>query len=218
MSDYQILCYGDSNTWGYIPVVAERYPRQARWPGVMAQCLGDGFHVIEEGQCGRTTVFDDPIEGGDRNGLRYLPACLESHRPLDLVIVMLGTNDLKARFSLTAFDVAQGAERLLQIIRQSACAPAAMPPAILLAAPPPVAPKDDLAEMFAGAEQKSASLAQRYAQIAQRNACAFVDLAQVVAVDPADGIHYSEESHRQLGIALANRVRSLAQEHTAPRN
>ena len=103
MKNYQVLCYGDSNTWGYIPVTGGRYAPTVRWTGVMAEQLGPQFSAIEEGQSGRTTVWDDPLEG-DKNGLRYLPACLESHMPLDLVILMLGTNDLKARFSLTALD------------------------------------------------------------------------------------------------------------------
>ena len=209
MKNYQILCFGDSNTWGCIPQLGERYPREVRWPGVLAAELGSACHVVEEGLNGRTTVLDDPIEGCAKNGLRYLPACLDSHRPLDLIILMLGTNDLKARFALTALDIALGVECLIRTIAQSACGAGGKPPLILLAAPPPVAPRDDLAEMFAGGEKKSASLALRYAEVAERNGCAFVDLGQIVAVDPADGIHYSEEAHRLLGVTLAHRVRSL---------
>lgn len=211
----QILCFGDSNTWGYIPQQAERYPRDVRWPGVLAEELGSSFHVVEEGLNGRTTVFDDPLEGCAKNGLRYLPACLDSHRPLNLVILMLGTNDLKARFSLTALDIALGVERLIHTVVQSACGVGGRPPAILLAAPPPIAPRDDLAEMFEGGAKKSTSLARRYAEVAERNGCAFIDLGQIVAVDPNDGIHYSGEAHRRLGHALATRIRSLLACETA---
>jgi len=207
MNDYQILCYGDSNTWGYIPVSGGRYPRAVRWAGVMAERLGAGFQVIEEGQSGRTTVRDDPLEE-HRNGMRYLPACLLSHKPLDLVILMLGTNDLKARFSLLASDIALGAERLIQVIRSSECGPGGKAPAILLAAPPPIAP-NEADEMFLGGKLKSASLARRYAEVAERAGCAFLDVGRVVAVDVADGIHYSAESHKQLGLAMAERVRRL---------
>lgn len=206
MGDRQILCYGDSNTWGHIPLTGERYARHVRWPGVMRERLGPGFHVVEEGQCGRTTVWDDPLEGGTRNGLSYLPACLESHRPLDLVILMLGTNDLKARFSLTALNIALGAERLIGTIRKSECGVGGQAPAILLAAPPPVQLHDDLAEMFAGAREKSLVLAQRYAELAERTGCAFIDVGRIIAVDPADGLHYSAETHRRLGEAFAERV------------
>ncbi len=208
MKNFQILCYGDSNTWGHIPVTAGRYPRSARWPGVMAERLGSRFAVIEEGQCGRTTVWDDPLEG-DKNGLRYLPACLESHMPLDMVILMLGTNDLKARFSLTALDIALGAERLVQVILKSGCGVSGHPPAILLAAPPPINPLDDVgAEMFFGGREKSAFLARRYAAVAEKWGCQFLDVGTVIAVDPADGVHYSEQSHRLLGEAMADRVSS----------
>ena len=206
MNNFQILCYGDSNTWGYIPVTGGRYPRNVRWAGVMAERLGSGFSVIEEGQSGRTTVWDDPLEG-DKNGLRYLPACLESHMPLDLVILMLGTNDLKARFSLTTLDIALGVERLVQVILKSGGGIDGHSPAILLAAPPPINPLDDNgSEMFCGGREKSASLAQRYAAVAEKWGCGFVDLGASIAVDPSDGIHYSESSHRLLGNALADRV------------
>ncbi|MBI5951175.1 MAG: SGNH/GDSL hydrolase family protein [Chloroflexi bacterium] len=208
MGSFRILCYGDSNTWGYIPQTADRYPRAVRWTGVMAGRLGNRFDVIEEGQNGRTTVWDDPLEG-DKNGLRYLPACLESHKPLDLVILMLGTNDLKARFSLTTLDISFGVERLAQVILQSGCGTGSRAPAILLAAPPPVLPQGDLAEMFLGAREKSMQLAGRFAAVAQRCGCAFLDVSQVISVDPADGIHYSPQAHNKLGNAMADCVHSI---------
>ena len=209
MNSMQILCFGDSNTWGYIPVAAGRYPRNVRWPGALRERLGAGFDVVEEGQSGRTTTWDDPLEGGNKNGLRYLSACLESHKPLDLVILMLGTNDLKARFSLTALDIALGVERLILATRQSACGAAGQPPAILLVAPPPVAPAGDSAEMFCGAAEKSAFLGKRYADVATRTGCAFLDLGQIIAVDPSDGIHYSAATHLELGEAIASKVLSM---------
>ena len=206
--DYQILCYGDSNTWGYVPLSGERFPRQQRWTGVMAEHLGAGFHVIEEGLSGRTTVWDDPLEP-HRNGLSYLPACLLSHQPLDLVILMLGTNDLKARVSLLASDIALGAERLIEVVRDSRCGRDGRAPTILLAAPPPIVLKPG-EDMFLGGDAKSAAFAQAYAAVAQRNGCAFLDVARIVAVDELDGIHYSAASHRTLGLALAEQVRALA--------
>lgn len=208
MEPKQILCYGDSNTWGCIPISNGRYPRAARWTGVMAERLGSGYAVIEEGQNGRTTVWEDPL-GIDRNGLQYLPACLQSHKPLDLVILMLGTNDLKARFALTAYDIAAGAERLVQVVQQSGCGVNGGQPAILLTAPPVIRPQGDFTEIFIGGEEKSRGLAARYAAVAQRNGCTFLDLTQVIQVDLSDGIHYSAESHRQLGIALAGCVQSI---------
>ena len=96
-----ILCYGDSNTYGYDPSNGFRYPKNVRWTGVLADLLGPEFTVIEEGCNGRTTVFDDPLEGW-KNGLDYLKPCLNSHKPIDLVILMLGSNDLKDIFHASA--------------------------------------------------------------------------------------------------------------------
>src|SRR6185312_8487577 len=115
-----VLCFGDSNTHGTRPMVSleddSRFDRSTRWPGVVEARLGDGWRVVEEGLPGRTTVHDDPIEGFHKNGQRYLQACLESHKPLDAIVLMLGTNDLKARFNLPASDIAAGAGVLLGII------------------------------------------------------------------------------------------------------
>ena len=118
-----ILCYGDSNTWGSDPETRERFPEDVRWPGVLRKRLDEEYRVIEEGLPGRTTVRDDPIEGGHKNGRTYLMACLESHRPLDLITLMLGTNDLKARFGSSASDIAQGAASLADMMLRSGCGP-----------------------------------------------------------------------------------------------
>jgi lysophospholipase L1-like esterase len=103
-----IVCYGDSNTWGQDGLTKTRYPMDVRWTGVLRNELGADYWVIEEGLCGRTTVWDDPIEGEWKNGLRYLMPCLESQAPIDLVVLMLGTNDLKNRYAVSAFDIANG--------------------------------------------------------------------------------------------------------------
>jgi lysophospholipase L1-like esterase len=115
-----ILCYGDSNTWGYTPGTGKRYERHERWTGVLQQSLGNSAIVIEEGLNGRTTVLDDPTKPF-RNGKDYLIPCLDSHAPLDLVILMLGTNDLKHRFGMSALDIGRNVATLLDMIRQSTC-------------------------------------------------------------------------------------------------
>ena len=131
-----IMCFGDSNTYGAIPTLARagrhRFAPDRRWPGIMRKQLGNGWDVIEEGHGGRTTVHDDPIEGLHKNGLKALPVCLETHMPLDLVIVMLGTNDLKHRFSVTPSDVADSVELLVRTIQRSEAGHAGAPPAVLL--------------------------------------------------------------------------------------
>ena len=116
-----VLCYGDSNTHGTLPLTRlgqfDRHPPGDRWPDAMAEALGPGVTVITEGLPGRTTVHDDPVEGGCRNGIAVLPAILHSHRPIDLLVVMLGTNDLKHRFSVTAFEIARSVERICALAR-----------------------------------------------------------------------------------------------------
>ena len=111
-----ILCYGDSNTFGSIPG-GGRYPYGVRWPGRLAGLLGADWHLIEEGMGGRTTVWEDPLEPG-RCGIRYLPVALCSHQPLDMVIVSLGTNDCKASFHAPAGLIAQGLGRILSCIQR----------------------------------------------------------------------------------------------------
>ena len=130
-----ILCYGDSNTWGYDPETGERFPEDVRWPGVLRTKLGDDYRVIEEGLSGRTTVWDDPIEGVHKNGRTYLGPCLESHKPVDLVTLMLGTNDLKTRFGSSASDIAQGAAQLSEMVSRSGCGPGGGAPVVLLISP-----------------------------------------------------------------------------------
>jgi lysophospholipase L1-like esterase len=204
-----LLCYGDSNTWGYDPVTQARLPRDARWTGVLRQAIGSDYLVLEEGLNGRTTVWDDPIEG-DKNGAKYLVPCLSTHRPLELVIILLGTNDLKLRFSLSAFDIANGAGVLVDLVQR--CDPDPKygpPPKVLLLAPPPVSRLTEFAEMFAGAEEKSRRFAMHYQRVAEERGCAFLDTATVIVSSDLDGIHFEAVEHRKLGQAVAAKVRGV---------
>ena len=203
-----ILCYGDSNTWGSDPASGQRFGPETRWPGVLAATLGAGYRVVEEGLPGRTTVHDDPIEP-DRNGLTYLRPCLESHRPLDLVVVMLGTNDLKARFDLSASDIAQGAARVATTVRQVLVDQPGGPPVVLLVAPPPTGALTKLDAMFSGAGAKSADFSRRYRHFAGWADLPWFDAGSVVRCGDVDGIHLDAPQHRVLGESIAGEVRSL---------
>ena len=205
---YEVLCYGDSNTWGYDPRTRGRYPRDVRWTGVLRACLGEGYHVIEEGLNGRTTVWDDPIEG-HKNGRAYLVPCLETHRPLDLVIIMLGTNDLKVRFSLSAYDIANGARVLAREVLASTAGRDGRAPAMLLVAPPPTARLTEFAQMFAGAGERSALFSREYRRVAEELGCHYLDAGAVVCSCEQDGIHLEPGAHRALGEALAVEVRRI---------
>ena len=201
-----VLCYGDSNTWGADPGTGGRFAPDVRWPGVLARELGDGFRVVEEGLNGRTTVRDDPIEGVHKNGRTYLRACLESHKPIDLMTIMLGTNDLKERFGASASDIAQGAASLAEEALTSGCGPEGGAPVVLLISPPPVGKLTDMAEMFEGAEEKSACFAGHYGRFAEQYGCGFLDAGAMVVSSDVDGIHLGADEHRKLGEAVAKRV------------
>jgi lysophospholipase L1-like esterase len=201
-----LLCYGDSNTHGTMPLpdlgFSGRFAREDRWTTRLQRLLPD-WEVIAEGHPGRTVVHDDPVEGEHRNGLTILPAILESHRPVDVVLLMLGTNDLKERFSVNAMDIAHSLDRMVRAIRNSLCGPNGTAPGILLVAPPPILEVGCLAEMFAGGAAKSQALAPRLAAVAARAAVPFLDAGKVVKVSPIDGIHYDAEANPLLARAFA---------------
>ena len=203
-----ILCYGDSNTWGYDPAIQDRFPLERRWPGVLAQELGAGYRVVEEGLGGRTTVWDDPIEGY-KNGREYLIPCLETHKPIDLITILLGTNDLKKRFSVSAYDVAASVGVLIDVVQKSAAGIGGRAPEILLMAPPPFSRLSEFAEMFEGGVEKSMKFSEHYKRIAEQFKCHFMDTGQVIVSSDLDGIHFEADQHRKLGQAVASRVREI---------
>jgi len=205
-----ILCYGDSNTYGLKSDLKTRYPRDVRWTGVLQKMLGDDYYVIEEGLGGRTTVWDDPIEEY-KNGKSYLIPCLNSHKPLDLVIVMLGTNDLKHRFSLTSFDIATGMENLVNTILKSDAGIDFQPPKLMIVSPAPVfsVGNIDLDRMLLGAEEKGKELAAYYEAIAKKYNIAYLDIAGKVEVNKMDGIHFSEKGHHQMAQLVYEKVEEI---------
>lgn len=209
-----VLCFGDSNTWGAATVSRpdDRYAPDERWPGVLRAELGAGWLVIEEGMNGRTTVSDDPVEYyPDRNGRNYLPSCLYSHKPLDVVAIMLGTNDLKARFGKSAWDIAEGAGVLVDIVKRAEAGRGGGIPEIILICPPVVLDRLPLhAEMFAGAPAKSRELAKHYADVATEHGVRFLDAGQVIASSKYDGFHLDPDAHAGLGRVVAGVIKGLA--------
>jgi lysophospholipase L1-like esterase len=203
-----IVCFGDSNTHGADPVTTgERLSHDQRWPRVMARALGDEYWVIEEGLNGRCTIWDSPIEPG-RNGLVYLEPCLLSHAPVDLVIIMLGTNDLKTAYGLTAPDIAVGAARLVDAARRTLAGPDHLPPKVLLVSPVPIGEITRKSEVWGFSEgyEKSRQLARLYEVTAENYDVGFFDAGSVAAVDPADGIHLDPAACAKLGPAMAEAV------------
>jgi len=206
-----ILCYGDSNTWGSDPATGGRHPSHLRWPGVLRAALPPACEVIEEGLRGRTTLCDDPFEDG-RNGLPYLGPCLLSHAPLDLVVLMLGTNDVKAFLPHDAAGIAAGAGRLVRAVRASGAGPNDGAPAVLLIAPPPVEVARPLTEVWGFTPlsvERSRALPAFYRAVAEDLRCPFLDAGSLVQVSGIDGVHFDPAAHERLGRAVAERAREI---------
>ncbi len=205
-----VVCYGDSNTWGAIGATHERHPRDVRWPGVVAALLTGRAHVVEEGLSGRTTVWEDPFCAG-RNGRTYLLPCLASHAPVAVLVIMLGTNDLKAVLRLGPAEIAAGAGSLVDLARDGGSGPGGGPPAVLLVAPPPLGEVTVAAELwgFGAAHAASTRLAPLYREAARQSGAAFLDAGALVATDAADGVHLDGAAHGVLGRAIATAVAEL---------
>ena len=196
-----ILCYGDSNTYGYIPETGMRYERDVRWTGRLQKLLGSDYVVIEEGCNGRTTVRDDPLDGW-KNGLDYLKPCLNSHKPVDIVILMLGSNDLKETFHVSASEIAQGAGMLVDVIKEFTALKQGFVPKIILVSPPQIG--DKIADspfygaFYERAIEESKHFAEFYSKVAKDKDCIFIDAAEYIYPSEFDSLHLTKESHKIL--------------------
>ncbi len=206
-----VLCYGDSLTWGFDAASQARHALADRWPSVLQTELGAGVHVVAEGLNGRTTCFDDWLAGADRNGARVLPTVLTTHAPIDLVVMMLGANDMKPWIHGDSVAAMQGMRRLIDIVRGHDYPVEQQTPQILLVAPPPVSRTEnaEYKAMFAGSEEASRHLAPLYAALADEAGCGFFDAGSVAATSPLDGVHLDAENTRRIGAALAPLVRVM---------
>lgn len=220
MEQRRILCYGDSNTWGTIPrwedspIPSDRYDDNTRWTKVAEKWLGEGYSVVEEGLSGRTTIYDLPGEPWE-NGKPFLKACLMTHRQIDLVILMLGTNDLQ--LPLDQIVPGEGIRQLIDIIRDTPkCGRGYVPPKILVIAPIEVRPADPRGRvgMYAtlhGDEGRAISLTfpELYEKIAREKDCYYLNAGLYAKPSPGDGIHFLPEGHLSLGKAVAEKVKEI---------
>lgn len=206
-----VLCYGDSLTWGYDPENIGRHAYEDRWPSVLQGALGAGVSVIAEGLNGRTTAYDDHLADCERNGSKLLPSVLETHKPLDLVILMLGTNDMKQGIAGTAIAASKGIGRLIRQIRLHDWGFEFDGPDVLLVSPPPVCETANVAfaAMFRDALDESAMLASLYRDLADENGCGFFDAGLVAETTPLDGIHLDAANTRAIGRGLEPVVRMM---------
>ena len=196
MNRKHIVCYGDSNTWGYCAATGGRYEDDVRWTRLLQEQLGDGYLVAEEGVCGRTTVFEDPLNEG-LCGFAHLAPALNTHSPLDLLVVMLGTNDCKQRYSATAQNIADGLARLVTRAKQLPVW--AGEPKVLIVAPIMIDPRVHQVprvgqEMGEGCVEKSRLLPALMEQTARDTGCEFMDCNPYVQPGEADWMHFDAAS------------------------
>ena len=207
---FTVVCFGDTNTWGYDNSTGERLAYNDRWTGILSEILGAEFRVIEEGQPGRATT-EDPVEKG-KNARDHIIPCLESHEPIDIFVMMLGQPDLKQRFSLTACDISMGVESIARCVLSSTAGPAHKPPKLLIISPVRVG--DLLGSVMenwfdaSDAAERSAQLPALYREVADKLGAAFLD-ASMAARTAADAIHMENSSHRTFAEAVAEKVREL---------
>jgi lysophospholipase L1-like esterase len=207
-----ILAFGDSLTWGFIAGSQARHAFEDRWPSVLEAELGGKARVIAEGMNGRTTVFPDPTVGEERNGAAVLPMLLTTHDPIGLVIIMLGTNDIKYANRCRAFDAAMGMERLVEIVKRhpyNVNYPS--PPKILLMSPPALVATEDewFNDLWGHAIAESKHFARHYARVAKEQTVHFFDAGSVAVADNTDGGHLDAENTRKIGKALGPVVKKI---------
>ncbi|MBR9763087.1 MAG: SGNH/GDSL hydrolase family protein [Rhodobacteraceae bacterium] len=205
-----ILAFGDSLTWGTNPVEGGRHRYEDRWPTVLEQGLGAGHRVIPEGLGGRTTATDDLTAAFDRNGARALPMMLASHSPLDLIVIMLGANDLKAQFCPTIHGAVAGMGRLVEIVESFPYAWGMTAPKILIVSPPHFVAKANGEGPQSGRRiEEGRKLAGAYAELAGARGCGFFDVAPHARASSVDGVHLDAANTRALGAALVAPVREM---------
>lgn len=214
----RILCYGDSNTWGFNPKTYElgldyylRYDKTVRWTGRLQNLLGDDFTVIEEGLNGRTTCMDDCMNPQDLNGRKYLMPCLGTCAPVDLIVIMLGTNDLKSRFHVTAYDIAAGVEMLVHIVEHTNFGPEGSVPKILLVSPVLLDERlnrsfiTDLFDVFE-AEKNSRILPPLIKEMADKHGCEYLNCNDYAELSHVDYVHFTAKGHERLAEGLHKKI------------
>jgi lysophospholipase L1-like esterase len=206
-----IMAFGDSLTWGAMALKDTRHEFETRWPNALAASLNGKARVIEEGMNGRTTVFPDPTEEAERNGAIALPMLLKTHEPLDLVIIMLGTNDIKYANRCRAFDAAMGISRLVGMIKRFPFKAAYKPPQVLVMSPPPLVKTEDewFNELWGHAIEESKRFAQHYSRVADEQGVHFFDAGSVAKADETDGGHLDAANTKAIGAALVPVVKKI---------
>lgn len=208
----RILCYGDSNTWGTDGDKGIRFDSNTRYTKVLEKLLGSDWEVVEEGMPGRTTVYDTDVDEYV-NGRKYLYPCLESHAPLDVVTIMLGTNDLNNGVKANAFYAAAGVERLVRLVKHWSMDKGISCPQILIIAPPLYGDAEAvvLAEVidYPRCKEESRKFRKFYQEVAEHNECVFLAAEDYTVTCKTDGCHITAESHIALAGAIHSKILSM---------
>ena len=203
-----ILCFGDSNTYGYIPGGRGRYDQNKRWTGILEKKLGDKYRIIEEGLCGRTTVFNDELRS-NRRGIDSIGMIVESHNPIDVLIIMLGTNDCKTRYSASASIIAKGMEEVINIALEKA----KNKPEVLVISPiilgKDIGDEEFDPEFNSNSEKTSQGLDKEFEKMAVKNGYYYLNAADYAVASEIDREHLDEEGHRKLADAIYIKLKSI---------
>lgn len=208
--DYKsIVCFGDSNTFGHNPLNGERFSEEIRWPCVLQRILGDKYKVIEEGLNGRTTVFEDPNDDW-KNGIDYIRGILCTHRPVDILVIMLGTNDMKTVYNASPEEIAAGMEAIVVSAQDVMEKKQGYVPEILVVSPPLLGDEVEYGpfgdSFSAESREKSRKLAPLYKKLADEHGCLFFNAAEHIVASKADNLHLDPESHGKLAEKIAEIV------------
>jgi lysophospholipase L1-like esterase len=207
-----IVCFGDSNTWGYDAETDQRFNDEIRWTGLLQSELYNTYRVIEEGLPGRTSVSEDPLFEG-LAGISYLYPCLMSHAPLHLVVIMLGTNDTKERFALTSYNIAQGIVRLAHKARGSGTGPGGKAPEVLVIAPPPIGAAyihTPIGKpMGSNCSEKSIEISQHLGNFLRGTDIHFMDASEDVSMNEIDYMHLDRQGHRNMADLVKYHVKRI---------
>ncbi len=202
-----VVCFGDSNTYGYEPVTGGRYNAEVRWPCVLQRILGDRYDIIEEGCNGRTTVFEDPNDDW-KNGLDYIKGIVCSHRPVDVLVIMLGSNDMKVSYGASCSDIAAGMRAVVKAAVDTLEYKQKYAPEVIIVSPPEIT-EDVLTGPFAGSFdetscRKSRELAGFYEEVADELGVRFLNAAEYIRPSQTDGLHLTAAAHEGLAEAVAS--------------
>ena len=207
-----ILCYGDSNTYGYNPENFLRYGKDRRWTGILSNLLGSGYEVLEEGCNSRTTAFDDPTEDWV-NGMTYLKTCLKSHMPIDIFVLMLGSNDLKNCFNVSAREIAEKIREMVRLAKDFSLMSQGYAPTVILVSPPLIGEDIHKSPFYPDFDEsavtRSRLLAAEYKSVAKAENCLFYDAGPVAEISFLDQVHLSEKGHHDLGQGLFEFIKNI---------